>query len=72
MALSGNLVRWSIAQPLELTMATNNDTLDQLLSSRDPKDGLFNEVKKALAGHVPSAELDDCLEGEAAAGKANH
>jgi hypothetical protein len=52
-------------------------TLDQLLSGRDPKevfskDGLFDELKKALAERVLNAELDDHLDGEGAAGKANY
>ncbi len=38
-------------------MAIKKDTLDQLLSGRDPKevfckDGLFDELKKALAERV--------------------
>ncbi len=58
-------------------MAIKKDTLDQLLSGRDPKevfskDGLFDELKKALAERVLNAELDDHLEGESAAGKSNH
>jgi putative transposase len=58
-------------------MAIKKDTLDQLLAGRDPKevfskDGLFDELKKALAERVLKAELDDHLEGEAAAGKSNH
>jgi len=58
-------------------MAIKKDTLDQLLSGRDPKevfskDGLFDELKKALAERVLNAELDDHLDGEAAGGKANH
>lgn len=58
-------------------MAIKKGTLDDLLSGRDPKqvfskDGLFDELKKALAERVLNAELDDHLEGEAAAGKANH
>lgn len=58
-------------------MAIKKDTLDQLLSGRDPKevfskDGLFDELKKALAERVLIAELDDHLDGEAAAGKYNH
>jgi putative transposase len=58
-------------------MAIKKDTLDRLLSGRDPKevfskDGLFDELKKALAERVLNAELDDHLDGEAAAGKANH
>lgn len=58
-------------------MAIKKDTLDELLSGRNPKDvfskdGLFDELKKALAERVLNAELDDHLEGEAAAGKTNH
>ena len=58
-------------------MAIKKDTLDQLLSGRDPeqvfaKDGLLDELKKALAERVLNAELDDHLDGEAAAGKPNH
>lgn len=58
-------------------MAIKKDTLDQLLLGRDPKevfskDGLFDELKKALAERVLNAELDDHLIGEEAAGKANH
>jgi putative transposase len=58
-------------------MAIKKDTLDQLLSGRDPqevfsKDGLFDELKKALAERVLNAELDDHLDGEGVAGKANH
>ncbi len=57
-------------------MVIKKDTLDQLLAGRDPravfaKDGLVDELKKALANRVLSAELDDHLEGEAAAGKPN-
>src|ERR1700730_8400249 len=58
-------------------MAIKKDTLDQLLSGRDPKevfskDGLFDELKKALAERVLNAELEGHLDGEVAAGKANH
>jgi putative transposase len=58
-------------------MAIKKDTLDQLLDGRDPKevfnkDGLFDELKKALAERVLNAEIDDHLEGEAAEGKRNH
>jgi len=58
-------------------MAIKKDTLDQLLSGRDPKevfskDGLFDELKKALAERVLNAELTDHLDGETAGGKANH
>ena len=57
-------------------MVIKKDTLDQLLAGRDPravfaKDGLVDELKKALANRVLSAELDDHLDGEAAVGKAN-
>src|SRR4051794_19960958 len=57
-------------------MAIKKGTLDELLSGRDPKevfskDGLFDELKKALAERVLNAELDDHLDGQAA-GKANH
>ena len=57
-------------------MAIKKDILDQLLAGRDPKDafakdGLLDDLKKALAERVLNAELDDHLEGEAAAGKPN-
>ena len=57
-------------------MAIKKDTLDQLLAGRDPqavfsKDGLFDELKKALAERVLNAEIDDHLEGEATEGRAN-
>jgi putative transposase len=57
-------------------MAIKKDTLDQLLEGRDPqavfsKDGLFDELKKALAERVLNAELDDHLESEASEGRAN-
>jgi putative transposase len=57
-------------------MVIKKDVLDQLLSGRDPKDvfatgGLVDELKKALANRVLNAEMDDHLDGEAAAGKAN-
>ena len=51
-------------------MAIKKDTLDGLLAGRDPqavfaKDGLFDELKKALAERVLNAEIDDHLDGEA-------
>ncbi|MBV8795602.1 MAG: transposase, partial [Hyphomicrobiales bacterium] len=54
-------------------MAIKKDTLDQLFEGRDPqavfsKDGLFDELKKALAERVLNAELDDHLDNEAAEG----
>ena len=57
-------------------MAIKKDTLDQLLEGRDPqgvfsKDGLFDELKKALAERVLNAELSDHLENEAAEGRGN-
>ena len=57
-------------------MAIKKDTLDGLLAGRDSagcfaKDGLFDELKKALAERVLNAEIDDHLDGEAAAGKRN-
>jgi putative transposase len=57
-------------------MAIKKDTLDGLLAGRDPqaifaKDGLLDELKKALAERVLNAEIDDHLVGEAAAGKRN-
>ena len=57
-------------------MAIEKDVLDQLLAGRDPnelfaKDGLIDELKKALSERMLSAELDDHLESEEAAGAAN-
>ncbi len=57
-------------------MAIKKDILEHLLAWRDPKDvfakdGLLDDLKKAFAERALNAELDDHLEGEAAAGKAN-
>ena len=57
-------------------MAIKKDTLDDLLAGRDPKavfskDGLFDELKKALAERGLNAELDDHLDNEAAEGSQN-
>ena len=57
-------------------MAIKKDMLDDLLAGRDPKavfskDGLFDELKKALAERVLNAELDDHLDNEAAEGSRN-
>ena len=57
-------------------MAIDKDVLDQLLAGRDPqqlfaKDGLLDDLKKALSERMLSAELDDHLENEGAAGAIN-
>ena len=57
-------------------MAIKKDTLDDLLAGRDPKavfskDGLFDELKKALAERVLNAELDDHLDTQTAEGSRN-
>jgi len=57
-------------------MAIKKDVLDQLLEGRDPKDvfdknGLLDDLKKALAERVLNAELDDHLDNEASSGKPN-
>lgn len=57
-------------------MAIDKELLDQLLAGRDPeelfaKDGLINELKKALSERMLSAELDDHLESEAEVGADN-
>ena len=51
-------------------MAIDKEVLDQLLAGRDPqelfaKDGLIDELKKALSERMLAAELDDHLESEA-------
>lgn len=56
--------------------AIDKDMLDQLLAGRDPqdlfaKDGMLDELKKALSERMLSAELDDHLENEGAAGAIN-
>ena len=57
-------------------MAIEKDILDQLLAGRDPralfeKDGLFDDLKKALAERVLNAELDEHLGQEAGEGRTN-
>jgi putative transposase len=53
-------------------MAIKNEIVDELLKDVDPKkvfssEGLLTEIKKALAERMLNAELDQHLEGEAAA-----
>ena len=53
-----------------------DELLDQLLAGRDPqaalgKDGLVDELKRALAERALNAEMDHHLDGEAAEGRAN-
>ena len=58
-------------------MAIEKDVLDQLLAGRDAKevfskDGLVDELKKALSERILNAELDEHLDGEGGEGKGNH
>ncbi len=58
-------------------MAIEKDVLDQLLAGRDPKDvfcknGLVDELKKALSERILNAELDEHLDTESAKGTGNH
>jgi putative transposase len=53
-----------------------DELLDQLLAGRDPqtvfsKDGLFDELKLAVAERALNAEMDHHLDGEAAEGRSN-
>ena len=55
-------------------MAIEEDLLDQLLAGRDPKDvfnkdGLVDELKKALSERILNTELDEHLDGDGAEGK---
>lgn len=57
-------------------MAIDKDGLDQLLAGRDPvelfaKDGLLDELKKAVSEGMLAAELDDDLEAASAEGAIN-
>jgi putative transposase len=57
-------------------MAIEKELLDQLLAGRDPaevfaKDGLLDDLKKALSERILNAELDDHLDGERAEGAGN-
>ncbi len=58
-------------------MAIEKELLDHLLAGRDPqelfaKDGLVDELKKALSERILNAEIDDHLDSEKAAGTDNH
>ena len=53
-----------------------DELLDQLLAGRDPqaalgRDGLIDELKRALTERALNAEMDHHLDGEAAEGRAN-
>lgn len=57
-------------------MAIKNEIVDELLKDVDPKkvfssEGLLAEIKKALAERMLNAEMDQHLEGEAAASGSN-
>ena len=57
-------------------MAIEKELLDQLLAGRDPsevfaKDGLLDDLKKALSERILSAELDEHLQDETNEGIAN-
>lgn len=57
-------------------MAMDKEFLDQLLAGRDPnevfaKDGLLDDLKKALSERILDDELDEHLEDERAGGSAN-
>ena len=58
-------------------MAIEKDLLDQLLAGRDPKDvfnkdGLVDELKKALSERILNAEIDEHLDGDGGEAKGNH
>lgn len=57
-------------------MAIEKELLDQLLAGRDPnevfaRDGLLDDLKKALSERILNAELDEHLEDESTKGNAN-
>lgn len=57
-------------------MAIEKELLDQLLAGRDPnevfaRDGLLDDLKKALSERILNAELDEHLEDESTEGNAN-
>jgi hypothetical protein len=56
---------------MEHHMAIEKDLLDQLLAGRDPKDvfnkdGLVDELKKALSERILNTELDEHLDSDGA------
>lgn len=58
-------------------MAIEKDLLDQLLAGRAPKDvfnkdGLVDELKKALSERILNTELDEHLDCESVEAKGNH
>ncbi len=58
-------------------MAIEKDVLDRLLDGRDPKDvfnkdGLVDELKKALSERILNTELDEHLDDDSVEGKSNH
>ena len=58
-------------------MAIEKELLDQLLAGRDPKDvftkdGLVDELKKALSERILNTELDEHLDDNSVDGKSNH
>ena len=58
-------------------MAIEKDVLDQLLAGRNPKDvfskdGLVDELKKALSERILNTELDEHLAAENVGGQSNH
>src|SRR3984893_5136281 len=58
-------------------MAIEKELLDQLLAGRDPKDvfnkdGLVDELKKALSERILNTELEEHLDADSVEGKSNH
>ena len=58
-------------------MVIEKELLDQLLAGRDPqvlfvKDGLVDELKKALSKRILNTELDEHLDSETERGSGNH
>ena len=57
-------------------MAIEKEVLDQLLAGRDPnevfaKDGLLDDLKKALSERILNAEMDEHLDEERGDGRTN-